>query len=231
MEDTPEGLVAIEELSAGDAVWTRHESQPEGAIGWGTVTQTFCDSAPAIVWLTFDTGSVVGTTPDHEVWTREAGWTTAGEVYVGDTFAGRGSNGITITAVELDPSPSPVFNLEVAGTYTYFVRGVWVHNRSCPRPLATNRRHGGLPHTGLIQERLEILRRNGAKDIRMNQALVSPTRGKLTDLRPDIQYRGADGKFYIEEIVDTNPPDWGRESEFMRLLGDEFGGFDLHFVE
>ncbi len=49
----------------------------------------FRSIAPAILWITFANGTALGTTPDHEVWTNEDGWTTAKRVEVGDSFAAR----------------------------------------------------------------------------------------------------------------------------------------------
>jgi hypothetical protein len=45
--------------------------------------------------------------------------------------------------VLVDRRPTPVYNLEVDGTFTYFAAGVWVHNNSCRvgRQLLMHRHH------------------------------------------------------------------------------------------
>jgi hypothetical protein len=74
---------------------------------------------------------VLGTTPGHEVWTFEDGWTVAAGLEEGDRFMGRHGQALEITGIHLDPTPTAVYNFEIDGTYTYFVDGVWVHNNSC----------------------------------------------------------------------------------------------------
>jgi hypothetical protein len=86
----------------------------------------------------------LGTTPGHEVWTQEAGWTFAGDVRVGDTFVDREGGPAAIVGIWLDPRPTPVYNLEIDGTFTYFVDGLWVHNNSCDlaaRAIGSNLHH------------------------------------------------------------------------------------------
>ena len=128
MVDTPAGPVPIESLVEGDEVMTVNQFEPSQIERAGTVTRVFRSIAPAILWITFANGTALGTTPDHEVWTNEDGWTKAKRVEVGDSFATRAGSCVVVTNVVLDPTPTRVFNLEIEGTFTYFVSDLWVHN-------------------------------------------------------------------------------------------------------
>ncbi|MCH7592873.1 MAG: Hint domain-containing protein [Planctomycetes bacterium] len=145
MVDTPDGAVPLEGLEEGDEVITRHQGCPDCPPVNGTVTRVFKSLAPAILWLTLATGDVIGATPGHEVWTHQDGWGTAAGLAVGDTFTDRAGNPVEIIDIRLDPTPTPVYNLEVDGTFTYFANGVWVHNNSCARAAGRIQRHHALP--------------------------------------------------------------------------------------
>ncbi len=128
--DTPGGSVPIEQLDVGDVVYTRHESDPPDCAASSTVQQAECpddiitaDSvqrrvgrvtrifrnlAPAILWLTLADGTVLGTTPGHEVWTHEDGWTFAGQLELGDTFTDHAGRPVALAAIEIDSTPTTV---------------------------------------------------------------------------------------------------------------------------
>ncbi len=67
-------------------------------------------------------------------------------------------------------------------------------------------------------------------NIRWNQALVSPSGKHYTELRPDIQYIGNDGRVHIVEIVNTNKPKVFRQEHIERLLGEHFGSYVVKYV-
>jgi hypothetical protein len=50
---------------------------------------------------------------------------------VGQTVTGFDGRAIAIVSIVVDPRPAPVYNLEVDGTSTFFVEGMWVHNSAC----------------------------------------------------------------------------------------------------
>ena len=58
----------------------------------------------------------------------------------------------------------------------------------------------------------------------MHQTLVNPRGQKLSNLKPDIQYIGPDGKIYIEEVIDTHRQK-GRRRMFEDLLGSDLGNY------
>jgi hypothetical protein len=129
--DTPAGPVPIEQVAVGDEVLTRDESDPNQPARPGKVTHVFQNMAPVMLWIVLANGQPIGTTPGHEVWTCQEGWTWAGHVRVGDAFLDPFGTPRTIVQIVVDPTPTIVYNLEVDGTFTYFVESVWVHNNSC----------------------------------------------------------------------------------------------------
>jgi hypothetical protein len=78
--------------------------------------------------------ATVVTTPEHPFARVGTGWTAAIELRVGDRIATRSSHDATVVQVEVrDVSPTPVYNLTVAKTHSYFVsdRDLLVHNVNC----------------------------------------------------------------------------------------------------
>jgi hypothetical protein len=129
--ETPDGPKPIETLQVGDEVLTVDQAKPGAAVRVGRVTRVFQNLAPVLAWLTLSTGDVLGTTPGHEVWTVEDGWTFVWRVHAGDRLLDEAGQPVVITDLQFDAGSTPVYNIEVDGTYTYFARGVWVHNNSC----------------------------------------------------------------------------------------------------
>ncbi len=133
--ETPSGQISIENLNVGDEVLTVSQAHPGAPPGVGRVTTIFRDESPLILWMLIDPGELLGVTPAHEVWTYQDGWTVAGRLQVGDTFVGLDGNPRSVLAIFVDRTPTPVYNLEVDGTFTYFVHSIWVHNNSCTRAI------------------------------------------------------------------------------------------------
>jgi hypothetical protein len=78
--------------------------------------------------------ATVVTTPEHPFAKVGTGWTPAIELRVGDRIASRGSHDATVVQVEVrEVSPTPVYNLSVAKTRSYFIsdRDLLVHNVNC----------------------------------------------------------------------------------------------------
>ncbi len=251
--ETPSGPVPITELDVGDEVCTRHQGEeyarestpssedcnaacddgaasddggapPSGCARVGRVTRLFRDVAPAIFWVVLSSGDMLGATPDHSVWTHQAGWTTVRAMAVGDTMADQAGCPVVVVDIAVDPTPATVYNLEVDGAYTYFAEGVWVHNTSGCLPF-TGRKHGGTWHNDMWHERGQFHKANGMKDVRGNQALRDANGNIIAhDIRPDIQYVDQSGKVWVEELVDTSPPKYS-PARLKDLLGDSFGGY------
>lgn len=127
------GLVplAIAVLSCSDrspAVTAPIEASPS------RVLQTTRRATTQLVTLRTETSTLV-TTPDHPFAKVDSGWTPAARLRVGDTIhvrgSGRGTKVLELSVREVPPTP--VYNLTVDRTHTYFVgsQDLLVHNVSC----------------------------------------------------------------------------------------------------
>jgi hypothetical protein len=231
MVETPHGPVPIQDIQLGEPVTTRPQDEASSPKRTGTVTALTRSLAPAILWLSLSTGDLLGVTLGHEVWTFQDAWTHAADLEIGDQFLGSDGAPVEVISLALDETPTPVYNLEVDGTFTYFANGVWVHNNSCIPRMHTMRKHGGWPHTLRGLKEVIALQLNFGTSVRWHQALVDRRGRKILGLLPDIQYVRRDGKIGIVEIVATHPPKKSRKKIFMDALGDDFGEYRVIKVE
>ena len=126
--ETPDGPTPIEQLRPGDEILTRDDADPATlAAEAGYVKRIFKRIAPAVIWLTLLDGTTIGVTPEHEVYTEEQGWRYVSELETSASLADASGAPLTIVAIEVDPTPRPVYNLETS-CGTYFAQGVWAHN-------------------------------------------------------------------------------------------------------
>jgi len=128
---TREGLKPIEEIQAGE--WILSKDEQTGEVSYQRVARTFKHTTPQIV--TVQAGKeTIQTTPEHPFYVEGKGWVRAGSLEVGDKLLTSDNGTLAIEVVKVGAVRGPpvvVYNLEVAGTHTYFVgkRGVWVHNK------------------------------------------------------------------------------------------------------
>ena len=126
------GLVRLELPEMGIATWARlWAMEPaDGAPRPGTVTATFRRRA-ATVSLNLDgAAEPLTTTAGHPFWSLDrGGWVAAGELRAGERVATEcGARRLRSRAA--GAAAAAVYNLEVAGTHSYFVgpQRLWVHN-------------------------------------------------------------------------------------------------------
>ena len=132
------GLAPIEAISVGDRVL----SQPEqaGDSGYKPVVRTFVTQEQSIWRVSIDhrqgESESLLVTPGHPFWVKDAGWTPANRLQVGQTLQLRDRSEAVVAAIEDTGSVDTVYNLEVADFHTYYVglHGVWVHNLSIYSP-------------------------------------------------------------------------------------------------
>ncbi len=130
--ETPDGPIPIEQLRPGDEILTRDDADPATlAPEAGYVKRIFKRIAPAVVWLTLLDGTTIGVTPEHEVYTEAQGWRYVSELETSASLVDASGAPLTIVAIEIDPTPRPVYNLETS-CGTYFAQGVWAHNCVVP---------------------------------------------------------------------------------------------------
>ena len=135
----------VERVRKGDMIATRDENDPYGPIVYRRVTEVYRRLADHLRILSMQDSAgreqVIGTTDEHPFGGADGEWMGAKDLKVGDMFFGmQGQCGIlTATVREEHPEGIEVFNFQVEGTHTYFVRGegsdaepVWVHNNCAP---------------------------------------------------------------------------------------------------
>ena len=142
---TKDGLKPIEDIQAGDWVlshpeegsWQRDPTQ-EGANTYRQVTNTFAHDDQPILRVTYvQPGGEKVTEPlrvtaNHLIMKKGTGWTSAGELQIGDmSLIGYYGNAMVTKVRDLDEKVR-VHNFDVEEFHTYFVEklGVWVHNKT-----------------------------------------------------------------------------------------------------
>ena len=125
---TIEGSKAIEEIKAGDLVYS---TDPEtGESEYKEVVRAFRKESDVIIHV-FVNGEEIETTPNHPFWVENE-WVNAKDLREGDvlTLADGTTATITRTYGEQLEEPVIVYNFEVCDFHTYYVTdtGVLVHN-------------------------------------------------------------------------------------------------------
>ena len=128
---TSEGSKAIEEIKAGDLVYS---TNPEtGESEYKEVARVFRRESDIIIHV-FVNGEEIETTPNHPFWVENQ-WVLAKDLREGDvlTLADGTTATITRTYGEQLDEPVIVYNFEVQDFHTYYVTntGVLVHNYTC----------------------------------------------------------------------------------------------------
>lgn len=129
---TPHGLVPIETIAPGDAVFSRDEQTGETSVA--RVLQTFVrGEAPLVrVRVADDHGQEeeIVSTHGHPFFSVARGWVRADELTRDELLLDAAGGPVWALAVDTVNEPATVYNFEVAGTHSYFVgaRRIWVHN-------------------------------------------------------------------------------------------------------
>jgi hypothetical protein len=129
---TPQGYRKVEDIQAGETVFARDESNPDGPIEAKVVEKKFVRLG-RIAHLHLEDGQLIRTTPEHRFYVRDQGWTAASTLRSGEYI--RTDNGWTAVAEVFDTGTyETVYNLRVAEHHSYFVGddgwglAVWAHN-------------------------------------------------------------------------------------------------------
>ena len=136
----PTGRVAIETLREGDLVIGRNEET--GQSGAFPVTALMSRQATDVLWLTLENAegqtTRMGVTSEHPLFVVGGGWTSASDVVAGDIIRDKELRSLTVLAVQVDPTPTRVYNLEITEAHTYFAGEfeAWAHNARWTGPLA-----------------------------------------------------------------------------------------------
>lgn len=129
---TAAGLVAIENIKAGDKVISTNAETFE--VAEKRVLETYIRETTELVHLTIN-GELIKTTYDHPFYVKGFGFVSAGELYIGDKLLD--SNGNTLIVedrkLEIFDEAVKVYNFQIEDFHTYYVgeNCIWVHNANC----------------------------------------------------------------------------------------------------
>ena len=129
---TASGLVAIENIKAGDKVISTDPETFETAEK--TVLETYIREDSKLIHLMINDEEII-TTETHPFYVNNRGFVNAGELAIGDELLDSNCNVLLVENhyVELTDEPTKVYNFQVEDFHTYHVgeNGVWVHNSNC----------------------------------------------------------------------------------------------------
>ena len=187
---TETGFRRIDEIRAGDRVWSYNVETGERALK--VVKEVFVRENDELLHIETSRGAIDATT-DHPFYVVSKGWVAAGDLAVGDSIQAISGDAGVVTGLELEKLDKPisVYNLDVEDFHSYFVAdGVLVHNRcgyenhhSIPKYL------GGDPNQTLTELPAEVHRR-------IHAAIDRLADGKFA--------RRLGGK-YFKELIKTDP--------------------------
>ena len=177
---TAAGLVAIENIKAGDKVVSTNADTFETAEK--TVVEIYIREVPQLVHLTVN-GELISTTVDHPFYVKDVGFVNAGELYVGDKIVNASGDtySIEIISCEIVDKPVTVYNFQVEDFHTYHVGnlGVLVHNADY---LPTENSKGFIKRVDNKDGSITITKRINGNDVD-----VTYTREPQGDLRPHFE--------------------------------------------
>lgn len=126
---TPYGLIPIEQIKAGDTVFSFDEDTE--IVSENTVEEVFVRETTELVNI--NVGSeAIRSTPDHPFYVPKKGFTNAAELRAGDLLLSINGDYVIIEKIqrEILESPITVYNFRVSNNHTYFVgtKQLGVHN-------------------------------------------------------------------------------------------------------
>lgn len=131
---TEDGLRPIEEIQAGDYVWS--ENTETGKKELKKVLSVSVTETTTLVHVTTENGAVINTTENHPFYVEGKGWCAAAELEAGDVLRTEDGEQETVKSVQTEKLDKAVkvYNLEIEDSHTYYVSAdrVLVHN-ACER--------------------------------------------------------------------------------------------------
>ena len=193
---TAAGLVAIENIKAGDVVISTNPDTVETAEK--TVLETYVRQVDKLVYLTIN-GEEIVTTDNHPFYVQGRGFIDAGNLLVGDKLISVNGEYLLIEdyRIELTEESVSVYNFQVEDYHTYFVGEccVWVHNKNCtPENKQSLKEHleGTADNTGAKSNGAI----NGCHEENSFLNALDNSGGELTDTIESVS--GIDGVNYVE---------------------------------
>ncbi|HBL84589.1 MAG TPA: hypothetical protein DDZ99_06745, partial [Clostridiales bacterium] len=126
---TENGNKPIEEIKAGDLVWSENPETGEKALK--RVMQTFVNETDVLVHVFIGEQEII-TTEEHPFWVEGKGWVDAAELQIGDIVRTNNDQTLFVCKIYVEKLSSPVkvYNFEVEDFHTYYVGddSILVHN-------------------------------------------------------------------------------------------------------
>ncbi len=127
---TEDGLRPIEEIQAGDYVWSENTETGEKELK--KVLSVSVSETKALVHVTTENGTVINTTENHPFYVEGKGWCAAADLEDGDVLRTQDGEEQTVNDVQIEQLDVAVkvYNLEIEDSHTYYVSAdeVLVHN-------------------------------------------------------------------------------------------------------
>lgn len=127
---TPNGLINIEDLKAGDLVYTYNEQN--GKIEEKPIEKTFVNPSKETATITFENGETIENTRPHPYYVVGKGWTETKDLKLGDEILTQSGETEKIVNIETNIKPKEilVYNLSIQDNRNYFVGNtkLLVHN-------------------------------------------------------------------------------------------------------
>ena len=193
---TPYGLIPIEEIKAGDKVYSFDEDSK--VVSENTVEEVFIRETTELVNINIGL-ETIRSTPDHPFYVPKKGFTNAVELRAGDILLSINGEYVIIEEIqhEILESPISVYNFRVANDHTYYVgsKSLGVHNAGAgydpqPEPVELSRTQAK------NIEKLDNLINDHLKDTDFS--------GTLRDLQGDPVPNGEGGYWdHLQEMLDT----------------------------
>lgn len=127
---TPNGLINIEDLKAGDLVYTYNEQT--GKVEEKPIEKTFVNPSKETATITFENGETIENTKPHPYYVVGKGWTETKDLKLGDKILTQSGETEKIVNIETNIKPKEilVYNLSIQDNHNYFVGNIklLVHN-------------------------------------------------------------------------------------------------------
>ncbi|CDG36522.1 hypothetical protein CTHBC1_1914 [Acetivibrio thermocellus BC1] len=238
---TATGLVAIENIKAGDKVIATNPETFE--VAEKTVLETYVRETTELLHLRIN-GEVIKTTFEHPFYVKDVGFVEAGKLQVGDKLVDSRGNVLVLEGkrLEITDKPVKVYNFKVDNFHTYHVgeNRVLVHNankyvKGTSKTEIIGKPHASAQHQAFTMDEVNKLSSTGEfSKIYINKSLK--TAGFNGTQKPDIIAVGKNGNGHIVEIAGpsqlSGKPKYALKNKFNTMLQNNPGMTgDLIFPE
>lgn len=171
---TSYGLIPIEEIKAGDKVYSFDEDSK--VVSENTVEEVFIRETTELVNINIGL-ETIRSTPDHPFYVPKKGFTNAVELRAGDILLNMNGEYVIIEEIqhEILESPITVYNFRVSNDHTYFVGNVaiGVHN------AASGYGESGSPKVEYNGESREVFRAGNDFEIKPREVKIDKATGNV----------------------------------------------------